>query len=264
MTVAELAAFCDHHAWDGRPEDLMISLCEGLLDEIGCTVPVNVEALASARGAVVRTNDKAHTGFLYPEDDRLVVVVPASDTPGRRRFTVCHEVCHTFFPDFREREGQREQSIGTFDPGEHVEYLCDLGAAELLLPRQSFAWLLREDFTLDDILELARIFEASVTATAVRCVDLSEGPAAVVVLEPDGQGLLAVRSARGSAMQVPAAGTAVPSTSLLYGALHKARIAFCGASGLLPGPHDVSAIALPYEREGKTVRRILALLRPAG
>jgi len=54
-------------------------------------------------------------------------------TPSTRsRFTIYHELCHTFFYEFVP-----ELKFGCFETDEEEERLCNLGAAELLVPARS-------------------------------------------------------------------------------------------------------------------------------
>ncbi|MGH2819385.1 MAG: ImmA/IrrE family metallo-endopeptidase, partial [Actinomycetota bacterium] len=148
---------------------------------------MDVRLLASFRGARVEEAEQPHVGILIWDGQRLLIRVRASDSEERRRFTVCHEICHTFFPGFRESPRTRtDRDVERFDPRDPEEYLCDHGAAELLLPRP---WLLPsvpKDFTLDDVIEIAARSRASIEAAAQRCVDLSTRPVAVVMLERAG------------------------------------------------------------------------------
>jgi IrrE N-terminal-like domain len=95
-----------------------------------------------------------------------------------------HEILHTFFPVFREERRTRiDRTVGAFDPDQFEEYLC-VGAAELLLPRQPFLAALPPQPCLDDVIELAGVFEASLEATVIRVVSLAAVPMTLVVLEP--------------------------------------------------------------------------------
>jgi Zn-dependent peptidase ImmA (M78 family) len=53
--------------------------------------------------------------------------------------------------------------------GEEVERLCDMFAAEILMPREAFIQALPPELTLATILELANTFKTSWWASAIRC-----------------------------------------------------------------------------------------------
>jgi hypothetical protein len=53
MSDPSVSALLEAHAWAGSPEELMRRLCGDLLASARASVPVNVRALASLRGATV-------------------------------------------------------------------------------------------------------------------------------------------------------------------------------------------------------------------
>jgi hypothetical protein len=89
------------------------------------------------------------------------------------RFTVAHELAHTYF---MQRVGDHTQSIYSTGIGVHavIEYLCDRFAAALLLPRERFkAWLYERGFEaeaprLDLLSAAARRFDVAPQAIARR------------------------------------------------------------------------------------------------
>ncbi|MDX6652052.1 MAG: hypothetical protein QOJ38_833 [Solirubrobacterales bacterium] len=159
--------------------EIVRRLCEQLLDEADVRPPVPVEMLASLRGiAKVQSDDQPYAGMLSPEDGRLVVTVRRGDGHRRRRFTVCHEAAHTLFPGFSERRQYRCNGERTW-----TEKMCDLAAAELLLPRRFFEADLRQaGFGLEAVEELARDYQASIEATARRSVALWSAQEAMLIV----------------------------------------------------------------------------------
>ena len=88
-------------------------------------------------------------------------IVCSSDQPhARQRFTVAHELGHVIL----EGTGR-----GAPRAGKAVERVCDMFAAELLMPRRQFESRLPDEVGFSDIRCLARTFDTSVTATAIRC-----------------------------------------------------------------------------------------------
>lgn len=160
-------------------EDVVRQLCEGLLDEADVTPPVNVKMLASLRGiARVEERSQPWDGVLAREKGHFVVGVRASDGLERQRFTVLHEAGHTLLPGFAEARQYRCEG-----PKTREEQLCDIAAAELLLPRRFFAAdLLEADPGLAGVEDLAAAYEASLEATALRAVDLASTRAMLIVL----------------------------------------------------------------------------------
>jgi IrrE N-terminal-like domain len=160
-------------------EDVVRRLCEDLLDSADVRPPINVKLLASLRGIVrVEERPQPWAGVLTPKQGQLVVGVRASDGFERQRFTVLHEVGHTLLPGFTESPQFRCDG-----PKNRDEELCDIAASELLLPRRFFVSDLGDAGPgLDGIESLARLYEASIEATALRAVDLDADSAMLLVL----------------------------------------------------------------------------------
>src|SRR5258708_5379239 len=180
-----ITAFLRRHGGTD-PEVVIRRLCGELLAEAGASVPVDMRMLASFCGvAEVAVTDQDEAGCIYFTGERLVIRTRGADSEQRRRFTVGHEINHTFFPGFRdERRSRADAAVGRFDRSQTEEYLCDVGAAELLLPRPEVVPRLRGHLDLDAVVDLAALFEATIEATALRVAALCGRPAAVAVLEP--------------------------------------------------------------------------------
>lgn len=140
-------------------------------------IPFDVEMLAELQGIEVKCADgdiKAEAR-LMPLPDRRLQIEYASDTPEtRRRFSICHEIAHTFFPDHftqiqHRRNGQH------FDPiHAELEQLCHLGAGELLMPLEEFeSRVASRPPSMLVAAELAQYFNASHEASLRRMVDLT-------------------------------------------------------------------------------------------
>lgn len=97
---------------------------------------------------------------------------------GRLRFSIAHEIAHTFFPDCAEAVRNRggDKSLGHDDW--QLEALCNIGAAELLMPSGSFTSLEGETLSIGNVLELRKNFDVSVEACLIRLVKLSAQPVA--------------------------------------------------------------------------------------
>lgn len=104
----------------------------------------------------------------------------------RQRFTIFHEFAHTLFPDF-----------GTFLPHHHspgapmtpeekeFENLCDVAAAEMLMPFENFEKDIQKHAAGDfaAVHALRRLYQASVDATIHRLINFEDRlPCAAVFL----------------------------------------------------------------------------------
>ncbi len=99
----------------------------------------------------------------------------------RQRYSVGHEVTHTFFPD-RHNSPQFTRTDDR-DPDGEVEYLCQVGAAEIVMPHWCFkSKMASRPFGLRTAFELADLYQVSPEAALRRLVDFTSRPAAAVVL----------------------------------------------------------------------------------
>jgi hypothetical protein len=141
--------------------------------------------VASFRGIErVEAVPMKEAGALIPvPQGGFIVFVNESDSKGRQRFSCKHEVCHTFFPNYlKNPTDKRDLQTGEYGIDAEEEYLCDVGAAELLLPRKFFHPALRDmGCSIEAISELARLYEASYEAVAMQLVEAALRPCAVIV-----------------------------------------------------------------------------------
>ncbi|MFC1889188.1 ImmA/IrrE family metallo-endopeptidase [Thermodesulfobacteriota bacterium] len=102
---------------------------------------------------------------------------------GRKRFSIAHEIAHTFLPNARvicQMRTELKDRYYTSDSARKAERLCDLGAVELLMPRGFFLCALSElGYRASAVPELSDRFAVSREAAALRLVELSPGPCAV-------------------------------------------------------------------------------------
>lgn len=149
-------------------------------------LPVNVDALASGLGIRRQVASYPFAGRVYVEPSgQLVMNLNADDSLPRQRFTCGHEIIHTVFPGFkREFRYRLDASTGRHDirRGEE-EFLCDRGAAELLMPSTIVRDGYRLSAGLDAVEALAMNADVSLEAAGNRLVSVAEGPAVFVVLE---------------------------------------------------------------------------------
>jgi IrrE N-terminal-like domain len=145
-------------------EQAVVLVAQNLLNGIQCPPTdlemlkdrVHVEAVKSVRGLPI-------AGELRREGRVLRVVYSDSLSPGRRRFTIAHELGHAVF-----------EGTGASSPryGRELERICDMLATEFLMPRAVFTNHVGKRVAPEQIYQLARDFQTSVMATALRCQQL--------------------------------------------------------------------------------------------
>lgn len=148
-------------------------------------IPIDVMALASLIG--IRPSDSAPVlspdAEIAPDGQGGVEMRVNPDRPEtRKRFSIAHEISHTFFPDFQQKSWCRTDARfrDRNDPSQFLEMLCDIGASELLFPQPWFSSHAAGIETAKDLVELAHQYHASREATLRRYVELSSAPIAAV------------------------------------------------------------------------------------
>lgn len=157
-------------------------------------IPVPVEPYAEEVGAVIRPQNDMEpdeAGYCFESNGKRFICTNAKDRPERQRFTACHEVAH-----LRLGLPSQHQSLPWWNYAKRplAEILCDVFAAELLLPFDLFhPEADRARIGLASIDQLAERFGASVTATGSRYAFVVSAPV-VFVLSEQGKVRYASRS----------------------------------------------------------------------
>jgi hypothetical protein len=100
---------------------------------------------------------------------------------GRLRYSVAHEIAHTLFPDCAERVRNRSAHHELQGDEWQLEVLCNVGAAEFLMPIGSLQSQPVEQLSIDRMLALRSEFDVSMEAILIRAVHVTEGPCAAFV-----------------------------------------------------------------------------------
>lgn len=163
----------------------LIALYHATFDE---KPPFSMEALASLRGIRPSAQPPAHSpdAELCPDGKGGVLLRLNRDRPlTRQRFSVGHEITHTFFPGYGEKVQCRKPAARSWaDPEDVIETLCDIGASELLFPMPWFEGDAdRLGSNAQGLAELAERYKASLEATVRRIVDISKEPVAAVLFQ---------------------------------------------------------------------------------
>ena len=121
---------------------------------------------------------------LYVEANRTVFINPAIRTPERRRFTAYHEVTHAIVAD----DTLLQEELAEMCPDDQserlvVEMLCNVGAAEFIIPRARFVPFIRGfDSPLGCVATACDEFRgASLPAVAQQIAQYSETPGMVLI-----------------------------------------------------------------------------------
>jgi Zn-dependent peptidase ImmA (M78 family) len=140
--------------------------------------PFDPNQFAELLGVRVIESDIAVDGMLErATDERFTIYIKKSANYHRKRFTLCHELAHTFFYDILARS-KRFQGKSTYDSEE--ERLCDRAAAALLMPISFFSKDLKaaqnlRGITPTTLLGLVDRYRVSLQAVAIRIVGITPG-----------------------------------------------------------------------------------------
>ena len=151
------------------------------------TMPLDVDAIASLLG-IGRSDDApthSEDAELVPLRDGRVTIRVNPDRPEtRKRFSVAHEVSHTFFPNYRVKTWCRTDARfrRRDNPDDLLEMLCDIGASELIFPMPWFSQDAAGVSTGAEIVDLARKYGASPEATLRRFVETHPRHVAAIFL----------------------------------------------------------------------------------
>lgn len=162
-----------------------LSHAEKILKWLGITEPreIDLEAIAWTLGVRVKCRPlDGCEARIVGHNDQAIITVNSRSSPQRQRFSLAHELGH-----WNHHRGRilvcRADEIGS---GENkwspVERDADNYAADILMPRYIFQPIAQSyaKLTFQTVREIAGIFDASLTATAIRLVEGDHSPAILV------------------------------------------------------------------------------------
>lgn len=120
---------------------------------------------------------------LTPVDKyQLLIEFNPERSESRKNYSICHEIVHTFFDDCYDMIHQRNHNPKKFDPNQEIEYLCQVGASEILMPEDDFIEdLSRLSFSLQSVPYLVEKYIASREAVVRRMLYFAKIPCAMVL-----------------------------------------------------------------------------------
>lgn len=109
-----------------------------------------------------------------PSDGGLMVEFNPNRPKSRIRYSVCHELAHTLFPDCKQRIRNRLTHAMMKGDDWQLEMLCNLAAAELAMPFGSFPRVTEEHLDIDRVLQLRKEYGVSAEAMLLRLIKLTD------------------------------------------------------------------------------------------
>lgn len=147
--------------------------------------PFDPFQLANLMGVDLFPNERIPDARLVPlgKKDFRIEYNPLQNA-NRINFSIFHEIGHTFFPDYTEKIRNRETQ--TSASNWELEMLCNIAAAELLLPYSSFSAIVNSNpVNFDTVKEISTQFNASLESILLKYTEVSDKPCAVVVAKYD-------------------------------------------------------------------------------
>lgn len=132
-------------------------------------LPIDPRKIAALEGLKVEACPnfaaKNLSGELVPDGESAVIKFNPSDSAKRQRFTIAHELGHYVLGHGHAfRDPSSHFSMSYYDPRE-VD--ANQFAAEILMPEMAVKVLVKQR-KIEDVAELARIFDVSVNAMSYR------------------------------------------------------------------------------------------------
>jgi O-acetyl-ADP-ribose deacetylase (regulator of RNase III) len=152
----------------------------GAMEEGWAGPPFDPLSLADMLGVrAVAREDILDARTIPIGSDKLQIEFNPNRPKARLRFSIAHELAHTLFPDCREQVRHRLSRAEMRDDDWQLEMLCNLAAAEFLMPTGSVLELQERLPTIDDLLESRERYAVSMEAIMLRLHRLSRHPCGV-------------------------------------------------------------------------------------
>lgn len=151
--------------------------------------PFLAKDLAALQGVkdIVHADLGESDGALLRYSDGYVIKVNVRHSQVRQNFSCAHEIGHIILDEFMQ---QRSSSKIDFrrqasEIERAKERLCDIAAAELLMPQPIFSkYLSGFGVSIDSVKLLARVFKVSIPAAAIRMAEVSLEPCLAILWKP--------------------------------------------------------------------------------
>lgn len=138
---------------------------------------------------IVKADLKRAGAILIKFDDGYVIKINKNHLPARQNFSCAHEIGHILFNELKLEDYIKTIEYRTFNPqassiarAKAKERLCDLAAAELMMPEPVFReYLSNVGASITSVEKLAGMFKTSIESTAIRVAETSAEPCITLV-----------------------------------------------------------------------------------
>lgn len=169
--------------WFKAPDDLLNEL--GIVE----AADIQIEAIAQyCNATIVYESLDGCAARILGVDDRAIITVDKNSPRPRQRFSAAHELGHWMRDRGKIAFSCAEQKLIREWGPDNPEKRANRYGADLLLPRKVLESHARGlPGTFETVRRLGKIFETSLTATAIRLVELGSCPVIIVCNERGGR-----------------------------------------------------------------------------
>ena len=168
-----------------RMKRRVIELVRDVVNEYASTTIPTFDEICSGLGLDVKVGELP-AGTDGAQKDKTIIISSQIKNEGRKRFTQFHEVTHYLI----EKDGDLISELHDYTINqEHgfkkpLETLCNIGAAEFLMPSKEFVTLYEErGFNVQLIPFAANYFKSSIIAVAIQLTQVAPNRCIAVVCE---------------------------------------------------------------------------------
>jgi len=162
----------------GKAEEIIKNL------QIREPTEIHIMEIAMERGAFVRERHLDGSEARLVQKGNLGIITVNSTIPeeGRKRFAIAHELGHFELHNTSQLILCSEEDMFIWNESKSQELEANEFAASILMPEEIFTRFIKpEQPHMSKVIELAQKFRTTLTATALRYVQLSIEPCAVVI-----------------------------------------------------------------------------------
>lgn len=124
--------------------------------------------LAKSRGVKIVPREEIRDSRTTFTDGKFVIEFNPNRPRARTRYSICHELTHTFFPDCHKKVRYRATHEEMAADDWQLEMLCNIGAGELLMPFQTLPEINYQNLTAENLMQLRKKYEVSTEALFLR------------------------------------------------------------------------------------------------
>lgn len=226
---------------------------------------INPFALAEFYGIMVVARGDVRDSRTVFRDDKFVIEYNPNRSRPRVRYSICHEIAHTLFPDCAKQIRHRATHEQMKGDDWQLEMLCNVGASELLMPLGSLPEFDERLLTAKKLMDLRKELEVSTEALFLRITRVAELPLIVFSASRkttrQNYQIDYTRSSRFWAFKIPS-GFSLPADSVVKNCTAIGFTDF-GRETWLPemGEFHIECVGIPPHPE-ETLPRVMGIVRP--